>query len=81
MLSIPAIYQNRLTVSLVEAAEMLGLRPKTLYNQVSMGSCPIPTIKLGGRRFVRVQDLCNLTRNDYPLLPPESNNSSIRRRV
>jgi hypothetical protein len=70
MLSIPGIFQGRLMVSISEAASLLGLRPKTLYNQISVGCCPIPTLKLGGRRLIRIEDLCALTGSDYPLRSP-----------
>lgn len=67
MLTIPSEFRNRLTVSIPETAALLGLAPKTLYNQISAGSCPIPTMKLGGRRMVRVADLERLTQPEYPL--------------
>lgn len=75
MLSIPDEFDGRLTVSLAEAASMLGVKTKTFYNQISAGSCPIPTLKFGGRRMVRVQDLRRLTGNNYPLKPPVGNRS------
>jgi predicted DNA-binding transcriptional regulator AlpA len=71
MQSIPAQFSDRLTVSIPEAALMLGIKAKTLYNQVSAGSCPFPTLKLGGRRLVRVHDLLDLTGAEYPLRVPE----------
>ena len=81
MLSVPDQFQNRLTVSIAEAASMLGVKVKTLYNQVSAGSCPIPTLKFGGRRMVRVADLEKLTGDNYPLkFPVGSKQQSTKRR-
>lgn len=60
---------DRILVSISEAAAMLSIAPKTLYNQVSAGACPLKTIKVGGRRLVFLQDLHNLTQ-DRPLLTP-----------
>lgn len=52
---------GRLTLSVEEAAELLGVARQTLYNQISAGCCPVPTFKLGRRRLVRVADLVVLT--------------------
>ena len=81
MLSIPEEFNNRLTVSIAEAALMLGVKVKTLYNQISAGSCPIPTMKFGGRRMVRVADLCQLTGNNYPLKTPVGRRSKSFKRI
>ena len=71
MLSLPIEFNSRLTVSLSEAAMLLGVKTKTLYNQVSAETCPIPTMKFGGRRLIRVADLLKLTGDNYPLKTPE----------
>ncbi len=57
---------GRLTVSVTQAAELLGLSRQTLYNQISANCCPVPTFKLGGRRLVRVADLLALTGATIP---------------
>jgi len=50
---------------------MLGISAKTLYNQVSAKVCPIPTVKIGGRRLVRLVDLLAcLSEEDSPLRTP-----------
>jgi predicted DNA-binding transcriptional regulator AlpA len=67
MIVVPPKFQNRIFVSVTEAAEMLGLKPKIFYNQISAGCCPIPTMKLGGRSMARVANLRRLTGSDYPL--------------
>jgi predicted DNA-binding transcriptional regulator AlpA len=71
MLSLPFEFNGRLTVSISEAAALLGVKTKTLYNQISAETCPIPTLKFGGRRLVRVADLLRLTGDSYPLKTPE----------
>ena len=73
MLTLPAQLQHRLTLSIAETAELLGIKPKTIYNQISAGSCPIRTVKIGGRRLVRVHDLQTLDKDCYPLQTPVSN--------
>jgi excisionase family DNA binding protein len=47
----------RLLLSLEDAAQALGLARRTLYNWSSSGRLPFPTVKLGGRRMVRVAEL------------------------
>lgn len=57
--------KSRLTISVREAAQLLGIAEQTFYNQVSAGCCPVPTLKLGGRRLIKVADLMALmTRKD-----------------
>ncbi len=72
-------FNGRLTVSIEEAAQLLGIAKQTLYNQVSAGRCPVPTIKLGGRRLVRVADLIELTGKTPEVEPPASLRKSMRR--
>ena len=57
---------GRLTVSILQAASLLGVSRQTLYNQISANCCPVPTFKLGGRRLVRVADLMALTGATIP---------------
>jgi predicted DNA-binding transcriptional regulator AlpA len=71
VLTIPLEFRSRLTVSIPETAALLGVAPKTLYNQISAGCCPIPTMKFGGRRLVRVSDLERLTKPESPLTDPK----------
>lgn len=71
MLTLPIEFRSRLTVSVSEAAILLGVKKKTLYNQVSAETCPIPSMKLGGRRLIRVADLLRLTGDSYPLKIPK----------
>lgn len=60
----PVKLDQRLTLSISEAARLLGVKSKTIYNQLSVGSCPLPTLKFGGRRLVRVADLVQLLNAD-----------------
>lgn len=48
---------SALLISVPEAAERLGLRPQTARNWLWQGRFPVPTVTLGRRRLVRVQDL------------------------
>jgi len=45
----------RLTFSMAEAAEAVGVSRRGLYNLAARDG--LPTVKLGGRRLVRVADL------------------------
>ena len=81
MLSIPVGFNHRLTVSIAEAAALLGVKTKTLYNQVSAGTCPIPTLKFGGRRMVRVSDLLKLPGSNYPLKTPVGRRTPSKQRI
>ena len=60
----PVELDHRLTLSISEAAHLLGVKSKTIYNQLSVGSCPLPTLKFGGRRLIRVADLIKLLGDD-----------------
>jgi len=45
----------RLTVSVAECAQMLGIAPATAWHLANTGR--IPSAKLGGRRLIRLADL------------------------
>lgn len=45
----------RLFLSVTEAAEAIGVSARQVYNLAA--SAGLPTVKLGGRRLVRVTDL------------------------
>lgn len=51
---------SRITFSLQETADALGISRKTLYNSIYSGTCPLHTVKLGGRRLVNVDQLMRL---------------------
>jgi hypothetical protein len=44
-------------ICLKDAARISGVAVQTLRNQISQGRCQLKTIKRGGRRLVRLQDL------------------------
>lgn len=46
-----------LRLSIPELAAVLGIEPKTLYNKVSAGTCPVPTYVDGGKRFADYRDV------------------------
>jgi excisionase family DNA binding protein len=74
MLNTSVKLDRRLTISISEAAHLLGVKSKTIYNQLSAGSCPLPTFKFGGRRLIRVVDLIQLVGSGAP---PESGKTHI----
>lgn len=74
MLNTSVKLDRRLTISISEAAHLLGIKSKTIYNQLSAGSCPLPTLKFGGRRLIRVADLVQLVGSDAL---PQSVNSYL----
>jgi len=45
-----------LRLSMDQLAELLGVAKKTLYNQVSAGSCPVPTYVDQGKRWCDYRD-------------------------
>ena len=46
-----------LLVSYEDASHLLGISPKTIRNQTSAGTFPIPVLKIGGRRLLRLADI------------------------
>jgi hypothetical protein len=50
-------------VRLKEAARISSTAVQTLYNQISQGRCRMKTVKLGARRYVRLQDLAEYIDN------------------
>ena len=40
-----------------QLAEVLSIKPGTLYNQVSAGTCPVRTYVDGGRRWADIRDV------------------------
>jgi len=51
----PASAVPRLLLTVAETAEAIGVSRRQIYNLA--GSAGLPTVKLGGRRLVRVTDL------------------------
>jgi AraC-like DNA-binding protein len=56
-----------LRLSMEQLAGVLGIAKSTLYNQVSAGTCRVPTYLDGGKRFADYRDVaahldaCHLT--------------------
>lgn len=44
-------------LSIPQIAEVCGMAEGTLRNEISAGTCPIPTSKQGGRRVAHYQDV------------------------
>lgn len=59
---------------------MLGVAPKTIYNQLSAGRCPLQTIKFGRRRMVLLEGIRALAVRPFPEAPqrlsPHAENSN-----
>lgn len=45
------------TMSLEELAEMMGIAPRTLENQVYAGRCPVPMFKVGNKLQAHISDV------------------------
>lgn len=50
---------GKLTLTLAEAAPELGIEVATAHNQISAGTFPIPTRKLGKNRVIDIRDLAD----------------------
>lgn len=50
-------YGPRLTVE--QLAEVLGLKPGTVYNQISAQTFPVPTYVEGNKRFADYRDVAS----------------------
>ena len=44
-------------LSLDDIADVLGSTKNTLYNQISQGTCPLPTYLDGGKRWAAMEDV------------------------
>ena len=73
------LFDGRLTVSVAETCHALGIARQTMYNQISSGCCPIPTLKVGARRLVLVADLRALL-GDIPDREAAASSGNARRR-
>lgn len=45
-----------LRLNMEQLAELLGVAKKTLYNQISAGTCPVPTYVDQGKRWADYRD-------------------------
>lgn len=48
---------NRVRLSVDEVANELGIKVGTLRNQISDGSCPVPSYREGRNRYIDVRAL------------------------
>ena len=46
-----------LRLNIAQLATELGIEKRTLYNQISAGTCPVPTYVDGGHRWADVRDV------------------------
>lgn len=54
-----ARFNGQVLIPFAAASECVGIREQTARNLLVKGEFPIPTILLGGRRFVHIQDLAD----------------------
>lgn len=52
-------FPGQILIPLVEASQSIGISAKTARNKLSIGTFPIATVKIAGRRFIHIQDLVN----------------------
>lgn len=57
MFFLAAQFDGRVILTLEEACEAIGIATKTGYNQISLGTFPLPTRKQGKRVLVDVRDV------------------------
>lgn len=60
MVHLPEKFDGRITVSLRETGELLGVPAKTIYNCLAAGSFPLAPIKVGRFIFFSVDELRRL---------------------
>lgn len=70
-------FKGRLAVEVPEAARVLSLSPRTLYNQIHEGRCPLPTFKFGGKRLIRVADILKLLDLDETAVEIEAHTPTV----
>lgn len=58
---------NPLLCSVLDAARMLGISDKTVRNQISLDTFPLPVIRLGGRTLLRVSDIEKFVETGKPV--------------
>jgi hypothetical protein len=52
-----ARFDGQILIPLVPAAEAVGISQQTARNQLTAGKFPLPTLQIGRRRFIHVEDL------------------------
>ncbi|MCR4304478.1 MAG: helix-turn-helix domain-containing protein [Gallionella sp.] len=60
------IESTKLLVTPVEAGAAIGYAPQTVWNLLSDGEFPIPTVQRGKRKMVRVSDLIKFVDELHP---------------
>lgn len=54
-----ARFNGQILIPLVPAAESVGIPQQTARNKLTAGKFPIPTVEIGARRFIHIEDLAN----------------------
>lgn len=56
--------QRRLTVSVEEAAALLGVSRGYAYEQIKVGSFPVPAIRIGARIVIPIHEVARVLGTD-----------------
>lgn len=54
-----ARFGGQVLIPFTQAAESVGIAQQTARNQLVSGKFPVPTLEIGTRRFIHIQDLAN----------------------
>jgi hypothetical protein len=55
--------KHGLTLDKEALAEVFHMEPMSILNAVSVGSFPVPTFRLGNKRYAHVEDVANHLNN------------------
>jgi hypothetical protein len=75
-----ARFNGQVLIPFAQAAESVGIAEQTARNQLVSGKFPVPTLEIGSRRFIHVEDLANfveLLRQPKPKRGPRSKKQRI----
>lgn len=54
-----ARFGGQVLIPFTQAAESVGIAQQTARNQLVSGKFPVPTLEIGTRRFIHIEDLAN----------------------
>lgn len=54
-----ARFNGQVLIPFTQGAETVGIAQQTARNQLAAGKFPMPTITVGARRFIHIEDLAN----------------------
>jgi excisionase family DNA binding protein len=71
-MSSPAPKTEPLTISLGEAADLLGIHRSTAWNLQSRGDFPVPVLRIGSSLRVKRSNLMKFIETGVPIAPGDS---------